>query len=100
MSYAKIDEWLIAENIEGDRTYIVHWPYPQFIAEVHDFDGRTVPVTGAVSTDGTICVELVEFGDEKNFIEKHGEKAAKKIAKLMRQACDAVQEYDQNLGVD
>jgi len=39
---ARIDEWLIGENVPGDRQYIVHSSDPVFIAEIFDEDDAPV----------------------------------------------------------
>jgi len=42
------DEWLVAENIDGGRTFVVHTRPPRFIAEVCD-ECQLAPLMAALS---------------------------------------------------
>ena len=81
MPYAKFDKWLIAENLDGSRQYIVHTQTPRFIGEILD------------NELGGNDVSDFEWLDEPPL-------NAQILARLMREAGEAIAEYDANLGVD
>lgn len=81
MAYTKFDRWLIAENIDGSRQYIIHTQKPRFIGEIMDNE-----IGG---NDVTDFIWLDEPPKDVQF-----------LALLMREAGDAIAEYDKNLGVD
>ena len=90
MAITKFDRWLIAENIDGSRQYIIHTQKPRFVGEILDNE-----------LNGNDVTEFDWFDDPFEFYSgKSADDMAAAIAKLMRQAGDAIAEYDRNLGVD
>jgi len=75
------NKWLMAESIDGERQYIIHNEAPRFIGEILDTD------------DGGNTVENVEWLDSPP-------PDVQFLAKLMRRAGDAINEYDQRLAAD
>jgi hypothetical protein len=78
MAYSIKDRWLIAENIDGSRQYIIHTHKPRFIAEILD------------NEEGGNDIGEFEFIDEPAF-------DAAALAKLGREAGDALVQYELNL---
>jgi len=78
MAITKFDRWLIAENIEGSRQYIIHTHRPRFIGEILD--------NAEGGNDVTDFIWLDEPPLDVSF-----------MARLMREAGDAINEYDLNL---
>jgi hypothetical protein len=79
--------WLFGENIDGKRQFIIHTQEPRFIGEIVDTD------------DGFNEITKVQFIDEPEFPlpAKKGGKLAKGLARLMREAGEALIKYDKNL---
>ncbi|RKY23754.1 MAG: hypothetical protein DRP62_05295 [Planctomycetota bacterium] len=87
MAISKFDKWLIAENIEGDRQYIIHTHRPRFIGEILDNE-----------VGGNDIAEFLWLDDPQKFYkDKSPDELAATLAKLMRQAGDAINEYDRIL---
>lgn len=81
MAISQFDEWLIAENIDGSRQYIIHTLPPRFIGEILDNDS------------GGNDVDNFQFIDDPPADAEY-------LAQLMREAGDAINDYDRNLGVE
>ncbi|NIP26662.1 MAG: hypothetical protein GWN94_19825 [Phycisphaerae bacterium] len=81
MGYAKFDKWLIAENVDGSRQYIIHTQEPRFIGEILD------------NEEGGKDVNEFIWLDEPPLDVSF-------MARLMREAGEAINEYDRNLGID
>ncbi len=90
MAISKFDKWLIAENVDGNRQYIIHTHRPRFIAEVLDNE-----VCGNNITEFEWIDDPWEF-----YKDKATDDIASILARLAREAGDALNEYDRNLGVD
>ncbi len=75
MAISKFDEWLIAENIDGSRQYIIHTLTPRFIGEILD------------TANGGNEVKELEWIDPPP-------QDVSEAARLMRQTGDAIAEYD------
>jgi len=69
-----MDTWVFGENLFGDREYIIHNKYPRFIGRIED------------NEEGGADVIDIEFFDKVK-------SDPLELAKLMRQAGDAVAEY-------
>ena len=70
------DEWIIGENPQGSRQYIVHTSPPRFIAGfLHTYDGN-----------GAYEIQAVDWIDPLP--------DANAVAQLMRKARDAIWRYD------
>ena len=78
MAYSKFDKWLVAENIDGSRQYIIHTQTPRFIGEILDNEEGGNEVTEFIWLD--------EPPADASF-----------LAQLMREAGDAINQYDSNL---
>lgn len=79
-----LPKWLIAEDVACEKWFIVHTEFTRFIGEIFD------------NADGT---QTIGFPKGKIvMIDNYpvDENADKKLAKLMRQAGDALIEYDRN----
>ena len=74
--------WLFAEDTSGGRQFVVHTQWPRFVAEVLD-----APLGEAQE------IEVVQLMDEV------GNPDPQTIASLMREAGDALTEYDRRLGL-
>lgn len=70
------DKWLIAESVDGVKQYIIHTEYPRFIAEI--LDGK----------DGQV------IGNPEWIDRVSPETDVMTIARLMRQAGEALETYD------
>jgi len=81
MPHSKLDRWLIAENIESSRQYIIHTQQPRFIGEILDNEDGGNDVTELIWID--------EPPPNAGF-----------LARLMREAGDAINDYDSNLEAD
>jgi hypothetical protein len=81
MPIDRLDEWLLAENLDGSRQYVVHTQYPRFVGEIIDTD-----VGGSNVLD-------FEWLDEPPL-------DATIMARLMREAGEAIAEYDRRLDED
>lgn len=81
MPIDRLDEWLIGENLDGDRQYIVHTQYPRFVGEIIDNDAGGNDVTS------------FDWLDEPPL-------DATIMARLMREAGEAIAEYDRRLAED
>lgn len=80
-------EWLIGESVDGMRQFVIHcWP-PRFMAEILDND------------EGGNDITDFDFIDEPPKIND-ADKYVMYLAKLARQAGDAVVEYDRRLAED
>ena len=88
MGFAIKDRWLVAENIDGSRQYIIHTDRPRFIAEIFDND------------NGGNDIGEFEFIDDpfEFYSSLTKDDMAAACAKLARQAGDALNQYDINLG--
>lgn len=73
-----LPEWTIAESVDGERQFIYHNHKPRFVGEIIDNDV------------GGNDVVNIEFVDEPK-------PDAVMLAKLMRRAADAINEYDLKL---
>jgi len=78
MAIDRLDEWLIAENVDGSRQFILHSQYPRFVGEIVDNDRGGSDVTE------------FEWMDEPPL-------DATIMARLMREAGEAIAEYDRRL---
>ena len=78
MAITKFDEWLVGENVDGSRQYIIHTLTPRFVGEIVDNDA------------GGNDVAEFEFYDEPPADPAY-------LARLMSEAGDAINEYDRNL---
>jgi hypothetical protein len=78
MAISKFDKWLIAENRDGSRRYIIHTQRPRFIGEIVDND-----LGGSDVTEFEIIDEMPLD--------------AAAVAALMREAGEAIAEYDRTL---
>jgi len=76
-----LPKWIIGENVDCNRDFIMHTEYPRFIAEIFDSDDGTYNIIGAPKGE-------VIFIDEP-------EPDVTAIAKLMREAGDALAMYDE-----
>ena len=77
---SKLSKWLIAEDVNCTRWFIVHTQFPRFIGEIFDDEETGGNIIG--SPKGKI--ELI---DEPLFITAT-------LANLMREAGDALLKYD------
>lgn len=75
-----IDKWLIGESVDGVRQYIVHTQPPRFIGLIEDDDGTSV-------------INQLEWIDEPVLGGDPSSDAAA-VAQLMREAGEALAEYD------
>ena len=85
---ARIDEWLIGENVPGDRQYVIHTCEPVFIAEIYDEDDA--PVIDEIEfamNNGQVLSRLVWYGEpvtqERAFVD------------LCSRAAEAIERYDE-----
>jgi hypothetical protein len=78
-----LPRWLVGENVNGKRQFIIHTQEPRFVGEIFDNDAG-----GSDITD-------IQFIDQPVIDEQ----TAGKMAKLMREAGDALIKYDKNLGI-
>lgn len=79
-----LPKFLIAEDVACEKWFIVHTEFPRFIGEIFDNDDGT-------QTIGFPKGEIVMIDNYPA-----DENAGSKLAKLMRQAGDALVEYDRN----
>jgi hypothetical protein len=78
----KPDEWLIAENLDGTRQYVVHASPPRFIGEfLHTYGGN-----------GGYEIREIDW------INPLPDAAT--VARLMREAIDAIWRYDLRVEYD
>jgi hypothetical protein len=78
MAISQFEEWLIGENVDGSRQYIVHTLPPRFIGEIID------------NEEGGNDMTDFQFFDDPPADPVY-------LARLMREAGDAINEYDRNL---
>ena len=93
------EKWLIAENVAGDRTFLIHNAAPVFVAEICDeddsplLDGLTYSLSGGQylgrfqwwGWPPTVMLDRWTVGEE--------------FLALMTEADEAIQEYDRQLDV-
>ena len=79
-----LPRWLFGENMNGKRQFIFHTHEPRFIGEIFDNDS------------GGNDIENVQFIDDQPEIFDGIEK---ELAKLMREAGEALAKYDEKLGI-
>ena len=80
MALSKFDRWLIAESIDSERQYIVHTHTPRFVAEI------------LYDAEGGNYIDDFDFIDEPPADPQY-------LAQVMREAGQALAEYDNNLGI-
>ena len=78
-----LPRWLFAEDVKGKRQFILHTHEPRFIGEIFDND------------DGGSDIENVQFFESPEIVAE----TASKMARLMREAGEALLKYDENLGI-
>lgn len=78
-----LPKWLIAEDVECTREFMVHTEFPRFIGEIFDDEETGGSIIGFPKGD-------IEFIDNVNIDDK----SPAKLAKLMREAGDALAMYD------
>ena len=71
--------WIFGEDHTGDRQFLIHTGHPRFIAEVFDILG------------GDQEIKVILWLDQP-------EPDVQTLARLMREAGEALAEYDQELG--
>jgi hypothetical protein len=78
-----LPKWLIAEDVACEKWFIIHTEFPRFIGEIIEND------------DGSQTIGFPK--GEIEMIDNYpaDEKAAQKLAPLMRQAGEALTEYDE-----
>jgi len=79
----KLPKWLIAEDVECSRWFIVHTEFPRFIGEIFDDEETGGNIIG-FPKGKIVMIDNVPID----------ESAGPKIARLMREAGDALQKYD------
>lgn len=78
-----IPKWLIAEDVRCERWFIMHTEWPRFVGEIFEDEETGVETIGFPEGE-------IEFVDQVNF----GQKTAQKMARLMREAGEALELYD------
>ena len=84
-----IPKWLIAEDVECSRWFIVHTQFPRFVAEIFDDEETGGNIIGFPKGE---VVMIDQYPVD--------ESAASSLAKLMREAGEALTRYDQNNEAD
>jgi len=89
-SYNIADDWLVGENINGSRQYIIHIALPRFIAEILDDSDRMrlAPLQWQMQNGQWLSDFL--------WIDKPPED----LTILINEAEEFIEEYDANLGVN
>ena len=79
-----LPKWLIAEEVNCTRWFMVHTEFPRFIGEIFDDEETGGNIIGLPKGE-------IEFIDNIPI----GEKTHIKLARLMREAGEALIEYDE-----
>ena len=79
-----LPKWLIAEDVNCTRWFIVHTEFPRFIGEIFDDDETGGNIIG-------LPKGKIEMIDQYPISESAGPK----LAKLMREAGEALIKYDE-----
>lgn len=77
----RLPKWLIAEDVNCTRWFIVHTQFPRFIAEIFDDEETGGSIIGFPKGE----VKLIDKPVPD----------AQKLARLMRQAGEALNDYDE-----
>lgn len=79
-----LPKWLIAEDVKCTRWFIVHTEFPRFIGEIFDDEETGGNIIGLPK--GKIeFIDNVPIGEETHI----------KLARLMREAGEALSDYDE-----
>lgn len=91
MLMEKLPEWLICEDVDGDRTFVFHSVDPKFVCEVYDEDESQWDAANATyeMSDGRLLGNFVWYG-EVNEDEVD-------IETLSAHAAEALEIYEDNL---
>ena len=87
-------DWLVAENVIGDETWLIHRSYPWFIGQVFD-EGDELPIVGGLSlslSNGQTLAKILWF-DEPIIDEQE-------LVSLCEDAGKALDQYDAMLDAD
>jgi len=92
------EEWLVAESLDGKRTYLMHLRWPRFVGRVFDEeDDEGVLDTLSVGLpDGQSLAEIIWLDPVD--LETHPAESA--LVDLARRAGEALAEYDRRLGLE
>lgn len=84
------EEWMVAEGVDGQRQWIVHTAEPRFIAEIVDDDNDSLnpPFEYQTNSGQWLC----------NFTWY--DPPPEDLTILCREAEEAIEMYDENLGLD
>jgi hypothetical protein len=92
------DEWLVAESLDGRRTYLVHARRPRFLTEVLDEEDVTGILDG-LSYSLPSGQSLARFA-WLDSVDWQAHPVEPDLLKLLERAGEALAEYDERLNAD